>query len=59
MMLTSDPITGLGRALFMLLSRSNFYTKKMTWRLTSTMTWRLRMRRRRRRNGLAKKATKP
>jgi hypothetical protein len=57
MMLTSDPSTGLGRALFMLLSRSNFYTKKMTWRLTSTMTWRLRMRRRR--NGLAKKATKP
>jgi hypothetical protein len=57
MMLASDPSTGLGRALFMLLSRSNFYTKKMTWRLTSTMTWRLRMRRRR--NGLAKKATKP
>jgi hypothetical protein len=54
MMLTSDPSTGLGRALFMLLSRSN---KKMNWRLTSTMTWRLRMRRRR--NGLAKKATKP
>jgi hypothetical protein len=57
MMLTSDPSTGLGRALFMLLSRSNFNTKKMTWRLTSTMTWRLRMRRRR--NDLAKKATKP